>query len=205
MRKSTGAVLAVAGLAVLASTGGCSLINDLTGGHKSGAEAITRQLQSMPGISTVDLDYTHNITVGELIYFRAEVASSATPEDAGAAAKTFVEQGLRKDLDRANATELTLTYPLGGFRPNYSVRSDSSAWVRLESGWDLTLVADTVATWLSAARSPIVESVRTATATSSETNSFATTVTVRPEATSAQVEALKEQVPGLRDATWKRS
>ncbi|GAT02825.1 hypothetical protein [Mycolicibacterium fortuitum] len=204
MRKSTTAALAVAGLAVATSTAGCGLINDLTGGHKSGAEAIVRQLQSMPGISTVDLDYTHNITVGELIYFKAEVASSATPEQAGAAAKTFMEQGLVEDLDRANSAELTLTYPLGGSRPNYSLRNDSSAFLRVEPGWDLTLVADTVATWLSAAHSPIVESVLTA-ATSGDTNSFDTTVTVRPEATSAQVQALKEQVPGLRDAAWKQA
>lgn len=38
-----------------------------------------------------------------------------------------------------------------------------------------------------------------------ETDSFDTTVTVRPETTSVQVQALKEQVPGLRDAAWKRS
>jgi len=204
VRKSTTAALAVAGLAVATSTAGCGLLNDLTGGHKSGAEAIARQLQSMPGISTVDLDYTHNITVGELIYFKAEVASSATPKQAGAAAETFVEQGLVEDLDRANSAELTLTYPLGGSRPAYSLRNDSSAWLRVEPGWDLTLVADTVATWLSAARSPIVESVLTA-ATSGDTHSFDTTVTVRPETTSAQVQALKEQVPGLRDAAWKRT
>lgn len=206
MRTSTAVLpkslaLTVIGLSVVTGTTGCGLIQDLTG-HRSAVEAIAGQLKSMPGISAVHVDYTNNISSGELIRLKAEVASSATPEQAGAAARTFVEQGLRRGLDRANSAELALTYPLGLTRPNYYLRSDSSANVTVERGWDATLVADTVGTWLDAARSPIVESVLT-TPTWGETDSFDTTVALRPEATAAQAESLHQQLPGLSDAAWE--
>ncbi|MBP2452987.1 hypothetical protein [Mycolicibacterium lutetiense] len=208
MRRSTAAVLpktlalAVIGVSVGTGASGCGLLGDLLGGHKSAVEAIAGQLKSMPGISSVDLGYTNNISSGEQIRLTAEVASSATPEQAGAAARMFAEQGLHRRLDRANSAELALTYPLGLTRPNYYLRSDSSANISVESGLDGMLVADTVATWLSAARAPIVESVLT-TPTWGETDSFDTTVALRPETTAAQAEALQQQLPGLSDATWE--
>lgn len=208
MRRSTAAILpktlalTVIGLSVTTGTSGCSVLQDLTGGHKSAAEAITGQLTSMPGISTVHLDYNRNMSSGELIRLKAAVASSATPEQAGAAARMFIEQGLHRRLDRANSAELALTYPLGLTRPNYYLRGDSSANINVEAGWDVAFVADTVATWLSAARSPIVESVLT-TPTWGETDSFDTTVALRPEVTAAQADALQQQLPGLSDVNWE--
>jgi hypothetical protein len=195
-------VVAIPAVLLVVCTAGC--VTD----REDDAGDLDRHVRGMPGVADTEVRYHSDFTSGENFDLTVTLEPGITEPQVRQVGGYFVEHATGTGLAE-NSAELSLRLPVVPPPPKdsgilgYSEASFSFGRSTTISNAGADAVADSAAVWLRAVRSPVAARVAlTQPRGSGPGDSRGITVTLRPDATSAQAFAAQAADPALADASW---
>ncbi|MCZ8381700.1 hypothetical protein O6P37_22775 [Mycobacterium sp. CPCC 205372] len=195
-------VVAIPAILLVVCTAGCVT------NREDDARDLDRHVHGMPGVAGTEVRYHNDFTNGENFDLTVTLDPGITEPQVRQVGGYFVEHATGTGLAEDSA-EMSLRLPVVPPPPknsgilDYSEASFSFGRSTTVSNAGADAVADSAAVWLRTVRSPVAARVAlTQPRWNGSGDSRGITVTLRPDATSAEVLAAQAADPALADASW---
>jgi hypothetical protein len=199
-------IKAVLGTIILLATAWCAV--GCLQSRRPEAEALERQIRSLPGVAGTELAYSATFENGNDFGLVVRLDPSITTAQAGDVDRTFADKTGRGFGD--HKLELDLRYPSSSppslYNPEYS--QATFTFDRSTGGVNPSAAqrADSTGVWLHALRAPVAQQVWLGQPTwGGKADSREIRIILRPDAASADAQRLQDSDPALAHAHWQLS
>ena len=176
--------------------------------RRDDAEDLDQHVRTMPGVADTEMRYSSDFTAGEQLGLTVTLDRDVTDAQVRDIGGYFTDHTGATGLAEVSA-ELLLRLPIVPPPPktlysyDYSVARFGLGRSKTSANSTAAEIADSAATWLRAARSPVAAEVTLTQPTGGGKGDARTiTVTMRPGATQNSALELQAGEPGLADASW---